>query len=72
MEPVNPEQLYRELNDIKTQIREGFDGTHDRQDVANGRTRILENKVTIMWLLWGAMGMIAMAGVTRLFNWIPN
>ena len=68
MEPLNQDQLFRELTDIKTRLDDGFKGIHTRQDIANGRTSKLENKVTIMWLLWSAVGALLLAGVNRVLN----
>lgn len=59
-EPLDREQLFRELSDIKSSLKYGFEGVHARQDVANGRTTKLENKVNIMWWLWSSLGAVAL------------
>lgn len=68
METLNQGQLFRELNDIKERLDVGFAGVHTRQDIANGRTRTLENKVTIMWLLWGGVGTVLTMVAGRIIN----
>lgn len=69
-EPINSEQLFRELTDIKVRLEAGFLGVHTRQDVANGRTSKLEGKVNIMWLLWTSLGAIGLAVINHFIQLI--
>ena len=60
MTPFNPEQLFREMDDLKDSIKTlqtsmdtGFTGVHARLDTANGRTRKLETKMAVVFALGG-------------------
>lgn len=59
-EPLDREQLFRELSDIKASLKYGFEGVHARQDIANGRTTKLEGKVNLMWWLWSSLGALSL------------
>lgn len=65
--PINPTQLYRELNDIKEGQTSGFSGVHDRLDTLNGRTRRLEIKVAVISFIVGALGSISLALLPEAF-----
>lgn len=62
-DPLDREQLFRELNAIK----DGIDGIHARLDVLNSRTRKLEIKVAIQWMLWTLIGAAVLAILPVLF-----
>jgi hypothetical protein len=40
-------QLGDSIDDVKENMKEGFNGVHDRQDTTNGRVRDLEK-----WMWW--------------------
>ena len=50
--PLDREQLFRELDEIKTLI----EGVNARLDKLNARTRKLELKVAVQWMLWFLAG----------------
>lgn len=50
--PLDREQLFRELSDIKSLI----EGVNERLDKVNGRIRTLELKVAVQWMLWFLAG----------------
>lgn len=45
------------LADLRTDVKEGLSGVHQRLDTLNGRTRAVENSVGIQWTLWIIVGM---------------
>lgn len=52
--PLDREQLFRELGDIKGAV----DGVNERLDTLNSRTRKLEIKVAVQWMLWFLTGTV--------------
>lgn len=66
--PLNTEQLFRELDTIKEGQTVGFAGVHSRLDTLNGRTRTLENKMTIVWWSLGTLGTIVVGVVIKIVS----
>lgn len=57
MQSLTKDEFYRAVDDIK----EGIGGIHDRLDKLNSRTRKLEQKVAVMWVLWTILGSTLLA-----------
>lgn len=61
-QPLNTEQLFRELGDIKA----GVADVHTQLKISNGRIRKSEIKIAVMWLLWSLAGTAAVAILSNL------
>lgn len=45
---MEPTHLLEMLREVRTDLREGFDGVHDRLDALNGRTRQNEQDIAVL------------------------
>ena len=64
----NPEQLYRELDEMRHDLRDGFGGINKRLDILNSRTRKLEIKQAVIWFILCILGSICTLLLPRVFE----
>ena len=61
MTPINSDQLFDTLKEMRTTVDKGFDVLNERFDSLDTRTRGVERITDRMWLIWTFVGVIFMA-----------